>query len=552
MLPASDLVDNWADEARKRKVDLPQANSNSMEIYFRTFDSDSLPNVKIKDMNNNEFLSLNTDSNKIENSTHILSIGGALETGGKGDLLGLYIDLPKSDYYTIEFNSDDKGKNKSIFSTMDNFSIDLNWVQEDTVGKQILKVNMVNNEAVLTGIGIKANDNFTFLKKDGSNNQTNVYVNNLLIQDNDSVKAKIFNNGNSFYIQNFGSSKTYSIKFDNLIDSLSCTNVKFSNDKEIHIYTVDKWDSLGISDVLLEIDKDGDSTIDSVIHLRQSSIVITSQPQSQEICSADSVILNVEADYLDGSINDIEYSWYKDDSELVDDTIYSGVKTNRLKINNISKINEGYFKAQIKLSSTPINKFTDNAFVRVKELPFIYYNTPSLINLESGSLLEIKVSAGSDQPITFQWYKDSIAIPNQTDSIFRIINVKPEDQGRYYCRISNDCGSRYSYETLVKVLIPNSIEWQNEITKYFDIELQPNPSDNIVNVIFKLRKNSSAKIDLVDVSGDIIKNIVNKNLFAGEYHFLISKDELHISNGNYFVVVNLENVKDFKKLLYLK
>jgi hypothetical protein len=59
----------------------------------------------------------------------------------------------------------------------------------------------------------------------------------------------------------------------------------------------------------------------------------------------------------------------------------------------------------------------------------------------------ISVSASGTAPLVFQWYRENQSISNSNDSTLRINSVTCNDQGSYYCEVTDKCGNIASTNT---------------------------------------------------------------------------------------------------------
>ena len=72
-------------------------------------------------------------------------------------------------------------------------------------------------------------------------------------------------------------------------------------------------------------------------------------------------------------------------------------------------------------------------------LPFIT-TQPTNVNFTAGGTIIFSVVANSALPITYQWYKDSIAIAGETNASLTINNATADSIGSYYVAVSNENG----------------------------------------------------------------------------------------------------------------
>jgi hypothetical protein len=83
---------------------------------------------------------------------------------------------------------------------------------------------------------------------------------------------------------------------------------------------------------------------------------------------------------------------------------------------------------------------------------------PSLAgDLKTGQLLTLNVQAGGGGIVSYQWFKDGLALASGTSATLRKANVTLEDAGLYQVRVSNASSSLMSSLVTVKVQQPLSV-----------------------------------------------------------------------------------------------
>ena len=88
--------------------------------------------------------------------------------------------------------------------------------------------------------------------------------------------------------------------------------------------------------------------------------------------------------------------------------------------------------------------------------PIITNSLPLQVNLSLGSDLILNCSAESFLPITFNWRKDGIPIPDSNSGVLVIEQVQISDEGSYTCHVSNAVGIDKSTNSTVLVYeLPN-------------------------------------------------------------------------------------------------
>lgn len=81
------------------------------------------------------------------------------------------------------------------------------------------------------------------------------------------------------------------------------------------------------------------------------------------------------------------------------------------------------------------------------------------------------------------------------------------------------------------------------------VSIFPNPTSETATISYLLDKSGDVKIELVDVLGKKIMESNNVNQTQGEHTFQISKQDLNLRNGVYFVKFSIDNTSITKKLV---
>lgn len=88
----------------------------------------------------------------------------------------------------------------------------------------------------------------------------------------------------------------------------------------------------------------------------------------------------------------------------------------------------------------------------------------------------------------------------------------------------------------------------SELFKNMSFELFPNPSNSEVNIKFNLNKESTVKINILDVLGKNCVTEMNSNFSVGPHALIINKDK-NLQKGIYFVTISFAGEKIIKKLI---
>jgi hypothetical protein len=78
------------------------------------------------------------------------------------------------------------------------------------------------------------------------------------------------------------------------------------------------------------------------------------------------------------------------------------------------------------------------------------------------------------------------------------------------------------------------------------IDVFPNPADNKLNLTFDLYKNSTVKIELVDITGRVVSVLSNENLWKGKISKTI--ESASFAEGNYILKISTDESVINKKI----
>ena len=80
--------------------------------------------------------------------------------------------------------------------------------------------------------------------------------------------------------------------------------------------------------------------------------------------------------------------------------------------------------------------------------------------------------------------------------------------------------------------------------------MYPNPAQNELNIEFVLDKKAPVTIQIIDISGRIVKEVMNENLSTGNNTININMNE--VNNGFYFVRIESMNGTKVTRLMIAK
>ena len=78
----------------------------------------------------------------------------------------------------------------------------------------------------------------------------------------------------------------------------------------------------------------------------------------------------------------------------------------------------------------------------------------------------------------------------------------------------------------------------------------PNPTNTILNISFSVKENNDVNINLFDVTGKLIGNLMNNHsLKADDYNFKYDLNSIAPDNGIYFVKITSGNTSTYQKVI---
>ena len=143
--------------------------------------------------------------------------------------------------------------------------------------------------------------------------------------------------------------------------------------------------------------------------------------------------------------NSLTYQWYKDN------VLVSNQTNSSIVFNPIGTNDQGNYFAVV--GSSALSLTSSVAHVEVQYSPIIV-TAPSDLSVSVGSLVQFSVSTLANPAPTYQWYKDGVIIPNETNSTFNISSSTLADNGLYSVVASNVVGSSVGGPASLQVLNP--------------------------------------------------------------------------------------------------
>lgn len=166
---------------------------------------------------------------------------------------------------------------------------------------------------------------------------------------------------------------------------------------------------------------------------------IIAQPVSTNLASGKPLILSVSAT----SLSPISYEWRKDGQAL------AGHTTDTLLISSTSPFDSGEYT--VLLSNQTGSSESTVCWVTVQDPPRVI-TQPQSVTTEIGTGVALQVeTSGTD--LRYQWHKNNLPLPGETNTILSFASVSIQDGGAYRLTVANLVGSVASESATIAVNI---------------------------------------------------------------------------------------------------
>ncbi|MBX3020085.1 MAG: hypothetical protein KF799_00285 [Bdellovibrionales bacterium] len=179
-------------------------------------------------------------------------------------------------------------------------------------------------------------------------------------------------------------------------------------------------------------------------------IKITSQPPDQTVNKGSNYTLTVVAHSVEGKT--LSYQWRKDGVNITGGTAASVIIAD-------AKMNyEGNYTVVI--SDGRLSVTSQPAYIDIVDTGSVGTITitkqPAALSVEAGDivLLDVTATDSAGKTLTYQWYRNTVAIAGATSNVLLISPAAVADAGNYYVKVKNGTDELNSSVVLVEVSAP--------------------------------------------------------------------------------------------------
>lgn len=297
----------------------------------------------------------------------------------------------------------------------------------------------------------------------------------------------------------------------------------------------------------------GTSAKSYMFNLIEMDIKITKEPGAVVTCLGDeSVQFSAEATTAQGL--DIVYQWLKNGNPIIENENYKNVKTSTLTILAPTKAHEGNYSLRASINGGGAFVLSSSASLKVNTIPEITMQ-PESVTTEEGSSIMLEVAAiGNDalEPLVYAWFKDGVEIDGETAPVLLIENAQIEDNGSYYCTISNDCGTVMSNEVTIEVA-SGTTDVQAQMRNGYILNAPvPNPVNGNSEVKFYMPQTNQVKMALVNEAGQEVAILLNESKSEGAHSLNIDSKALNLVSGTYYITLLTNDVQLSNRMIVIR
>jgi len=282
----------------------------------------------------------------------------------------------------------------------------------------------------------------------------------------------------------------------------------------------------GAYTVRAEIAGDPSRFASEVINVALASApTISLQPQNADVCIGGVLTLSVAANAV-GTVN---YQWFVNGAPV------SGATTANLSVRDFTTARAGNYTVSV---STACGEVLSNV-ATITAIPQTSITTqpPASLDVQVGAELTITIAASGPGTLQYQWFKDGVAIAGEVTPTYTNSSAVLSDAGRYWVRITSDCGDVFS-DTTVVTTRPSVTSVGDEFMHDGTVvgAVMPNPSQSQAVLPMELAVSQRISVTIHDLAGRPIAVVYDDFVNAGVAQFPLNVSAL--ASGMYAVHVS--------------
>lgn len=279
----------------------------------------------------------------------------------------------------------------------------------------------------------------------------------------------------------------------------------------------------------------GEAVRTPMFKVTEIELSITDNPTNLEACVATDAEFTF--DYFTNINETVEIRWYKNGNMINDGDKYAGTRTKTLTVKNVEPNDAGSFVARVTLVESGSFVESSNGLLATLNPVNILTQSEGEIQFEAGKQMLLEVFAegnDDDEVLTYQWYKDGVAIDGETESLYIKDNVTTDDAGTYNCYITGVCGTVESNDANVVIVVGTTDVNDLANLGYSLGSPVPNPVSDVFSISIETPVSDFAEVVITDMTGRTIAILHNGVLAEGQHIMNVDINKLNLSAGTYF------------------
>lgn len=265
---------------------------------------------------------------------------------------------------------------------------------------------------------------------------------------------------------------------------------------------------------------------------------ITGGLSNTKVCDGTKATMSVTA--VGGG--NMTYQWKKDGQNI------AGATSATYEIASMTSADAGDYTVE---ATGACGTVSSTATVAFSTKPTIVVAKP-VVDAKTGDKIVLTINANEDGATSYKWFFNGTEIPGATTNEFVKFNASNADAGKYYCEVTNLCGTSKSDEMTVAVKLSTSVDESiiAEGLKLYNNE--PNPFANSTAIRFELPKPAFVTLSVSDVFGREVAQLAARGFDAGIHTLNFVPTEFGLANGVYYYTLTTSGTSLTEKMLFVK
>lgn len=165
----------------------------------------------------------------------------------------------------------------------------------------------------------------------------------------------------------------------------------------------------------------------------------------------------------------------------------------------------GTYSVRVHTSCTA-NSVTSQSVEIEERVPPVVLFPPAHVTIHEGESFRLRFTlAEGSEPLTYQWYKNGVALSNITNAEFGVSTADANDAGDYEVRITNSCGATTTRLTTVKVIRNIQTDVPEVVAgEPLAVRCEPNPFTTSTQLHIDVASAGHLRVRITNVEGATI------------------------------------------------